>query len=374
MKKIIQYSSILIFSVFLINSCQDMDETYRKYIEDGPIVYLANLPNLSGHSGYGRAELSWDKLTDPRAKFVNIYWNNFTDSIVHVTLDPSQGGSIIIDNLEEGDYAFNVEVRDDLGHYSLKKEILTKSYGELYKQYLVNRNVDSCSYNPETGGLFVKFSALAAPTVIGTNVMWDGGSTLVPNKKDSLTIPDFKIGTSIVYNTAYLPDTTCIDIVTSENATYRPQIEVPLVASQLSCDKPSTLLGRDIGALLDGNSSTYFSTNKSAEFPHNITISLNQQLTGEFKFYYKTRPGSYSENNPADIILYVSETGTDNSWTQLDRITTATGLPTTEGGSYTSNWYSSTTVKIKYIRLAIMETNSEISPNACFLDELRIYQ
>ncbi len=411
MKHIIKYITIFFLTALFVVSCTDMDDTYKKYVENGPIVYLSNLPGLKIQSGVGKVLISWDKQSDPRAQFIYIYWNSRHDSL-RVDFTPDQTGSMLIENLEEGDYAFDIVSCDEYGHYSMTKELLSKVYGEVARSYMHNAPVDSSHYDSNSKTLFLRFGDLADSRVDSIQVRWYiNGSDEVQsaaldvqlseedkskskNKQEldsisdarrSITIENYREGSTVTYWTVYKPDPTCIEFMYSNPGVYREAVAIPLVVSQLYCDKPSLLgAGIDLANLLDGKS-TYFATSTDPEvaFPHNIEITLDNALP-EFKFSYKARAGSPTRN-PSEIDVYVKGDGGD--WVFVEKLTTdpsPNSLTKVDGGSYLSRWYikgesSGFNFDVKAVRLSIngivrKDFPSTSGPNSCQMEELRVYK
>ena len=147
-------------------------------------------------------------------------------------------------------------------------------------------------------------------------------------------------------------------------------------ASQYSSNKPEPSEG-SLGALIDGNFSTYFHTAWSTgeEDINSETHYLQADFAapvGEFRFYFRKREGN-NNNRPTNITVQGSTDGT--SYTDITHITE--GLPTNandvdylsaviEGGSYTHlrfvvNATSTGTVFFHFSEFYILPANADVN-------------
>ena len=151
-------------------------------------------------------------------------------------------------------------------------------------------------------------------------------------------------------------------------------VEVPLTASMLSTNKPSTASNEGLGNLLDGSSSTIFhstwgsANDATVNVNAYIQIALPEQLEN-IQIYYQCRP--QRGYNPLIWEIYASNNG--SNWTlvrTLDYI--ADGMP--RGGA--GQQYTSPTISLggKYSYLRIVQTSGEYSKNHLALAELRVYK
>ncbi len=149
--------------------------------------------------------------------------------------------------------------------------------------------------------------------------------------------------------------------------------EIPLEASMLSTNKPSTSLSEGVGSLLDNDVYTYFhSTWGSA---NDATINVNAyidialpQPTDMIKLYYLCR--QQSGYAPKTLEIYAGDNA--ESLTLVRTLTSAAdGLPTGSGwGEYTSPAIS---LNGNYSYLRVLQSAGEYAKNHMALSELRIY-
>ena len=112
-------------------SCDGMDATYKEFIEEGPIVYIGKVDSLKAYAGRNRAMLEWQKLLDPRAKTAKIFWENRTRSTELQLTDKAGLTQVIVKDLAEGSYVFEVCTYDTHGNSSIMSEVPCTVYGDV---------------------------------------------------------------------------------------------------------------------------------------------------------------------------------------------------------------------------------------------------
>lgn len=146
MKMIHWYSMIVLFiTVFAFTACKEMDSTYKEFIVPGGLSYLGKATSPIVYGGHNRVKISWLRGADPNVIKARVFWNNYTDSVeinIPLTKDTI---SVIIDNLPEKPYTFEIRTYDEKGNFSIPVEVLGESFGEKYQAQLLNRPVNSTS-------------------------------------------------------------------------------------------------------------------------------------------------------------------------------------------------------------------------------------
>lgn len=235
---------LLMFVVVILGiaSCSKMDDNYSDFVKDGEIVYTGKVDSLQTFPGNGRVRLQWLLVSDPKITKCKVYWNDGKDSSI---LDVKKTAAtdtikLTLSNLKEGLYSFQVYTYDNLGHSSVKADVIGTVYGDNYQNSIFNRPLKSATW--------VNIAAKPAsnPPVLafkGTQVEWYGVSdqavlvevnytteagtskTVIevpvkdankPNSPPALKpiteLPDYKKGTSFTYRTGYKPTPKSIDI------------------------------------------------------------------------------------------------------------------------------------------------------------------
>src|SRR5690606_16488435 len=118
---------LTVFVLFLIalsqSSCRKMDSSYRQFLDEGVITYTQKVDSLKAYPGRNRVVITWDSISDPRVRTVNISWLG-DDRVVEVPISSTADTLTTIDNLEEGNYIFSFFTVDNEGNRSVKTEVL----------------------------------------------------------------------------------------------------------------------------------------------------------------------------------------------------------------------------------------------------------
>src|SRR3546814_6296506 len=83
---------------------------------------------------------------------------------------------VVVPDLPEGAYTFDVKTRDNFGHRSLYLTGFGNSYGDFYRNSLVNRRVRSLELT-ESGAIINWFSAIEGLTWTDIKYTTDNGET-----------------------------------------------------------------------------------------------------------------------------------------------------------------------------------------------------
>ncbi|MCH5597573.1 DUF4998 domain-containing protein [Niabella ginsengisoli] len=219
-------SSVFLFSIGIvvsILSCSKMDDSYKKFVVPNGLTYIGKVENLYTNAGNERIKLSW-VTKDPKAKIARIYWNNKADS-VDVQIQTSMSTdttSVIINNLAEGTYVFQIYTLDNENNKSVSVESIGISYGVLYESLLNNRVITKITKTQDTA--FISVLSIDS-TSIGTrfsymnkqNIPFD---TLVTSIEERIIkLPNMNSDTSFIYKTLYKPKTS-IDTFYSAQTLY----------------------------------------------------------------------------------------------------------------------------------------------------------
>jgi hypothetical protein len=184
-------------------ACTSIDDNYKDFVEDGPIVYLTKL-NVEDITIIGeryRVNITLPPLYDLRAKKVLVYWANKTQ---HTEQPVNTGGetSFVIESLTEGTYIFEFILIDDNGNKSLTTPVTAEVYGDVYEGYLMNRAITD--YKKDT----LTFAEVKEPTMLHTIIEWSENGVEKQAIRDTLNtrliLQDFN-PSSFRYRTAYQP-------------------------------------------------------------------------------------------------------------------------------------------------------------------------
>ena len=131
--------ALLMLLAIASQSCTDMNDLTDKYLDEGEIVYAAKVDSVGVRAGENRIQLDI-YVKAQRVENLRVYWNNYEDSV-----DVEIGGKtgvfpVILDDMPESGYLFQLVSFDKFGNRSLEYEATGSSYGENYKNGLSNRS------------------------------------------------------------------------------------------------------------------------------------------------------------------------------------------------------------------------------------------
>jgi len=217
-----------------ISGCSKQDENYKKLLKGGEIIYPGVIDNQNFRAGYLRTMLVWNPSPDPKIVKYKIYWNNKQDSLIVAATDhtPADTVKVLIPNLIEGTYSFVVYSIDDEGNVSIPLNINNvRVFGAVYESALFNRGYNADTpymVNILTGTvklLFNKPDSINIKTLI--TYTDNGGRTntvLLRPDSNSITLQNFKFGSTVTYQSTYIPLKGAIDTFTVANITTYPAI------------------------------------------------------------------------------------------------------------------------------------------------------
>lgn len=262
-------------------ACSKMDSKYIDFIKKGSIVYVGTPDSLKAHSGKNRLKLTW-LLSDPSATKAQIYWNNKSDSLtVPISYSPD-GVSVMLDNLKEGSYSFNILMYDKDNNRSITANAIGMVYGDNYIASLLSRPVRNAEFL--NGDVTITWGP-ADGTVIGTEVTYtDNTGNLrtmtapVSDKKSALKDFDFGGHKAFQSRTMYVPDSLSLDTFYSVAQTItatNPATEHNRTAWTVeNVDFDGTRVPKNV---LDKDSTTIWHMDKTRSYPHTISIDMKTE-------------------------------------------------------------------------------------------------
>lgn len=214
-----------------ISACKKMDETYREYLEGGEIIYTSKADSLRAYPGHKRIMLAWRATTDPKVSKAIISWNNGANTKEH-TITPLIGKTweeVLLENMAEGDYTFEVVTYDAEGNKSVTTSTQGTVYGDTYTNTLQQRRIRNTAIYTTDETLEIDWFA-APQDVIATEVAYTNfegreHTVKIPASERISVLPEVEAFTSFRYRTILLPDTLGIDTFKTEYVTIDPQTQ-----------------------------------------------------------------------------------------------------------------------------------------------------
>jgi len=283
-----------------MSSCKKLDFNYRQFIGDGEITYTGKADSLKVRGGDQRAELSWLLVADPKVTSYKIYWDNRQDSTsgTLVKTDNVDTVKVMLENLEEKVYEFEIFLLDHEGNSSVASSAVGQVWGDRYRDGLVNRVFRTPRVMPnnelelewswaETTLLYseVKFQDINNKTV--THIV-------MPDAKFD-TIRNFKAGNTFEVRSVFQPDSSAIDTFYSEYVS----VETPKIDKWWEMDFTTTVSS--------GNQPDQFSVWISQDFngvydQQNVEAATWINITDQVTL---ATTNTQTESGPVDLGLWL---------------------------------------------------------------------
>jgi len=363
MKKIFN-SIMILLALSTFAACDGMMDTHKEFIENGELIYAPKMDSLSFIAGQGRIRFGFWLYNAPNVKTVDVYWNSRQDSmLIPVTASAERDSfSVMLNNMPEQSYTFDVRTTDNFGHKSLWSTDFGNSYGEVYESTLANRRIREVKLSEIEGGELVWFAGgdgLVRVEVLYTNKAGATISVLTPADVSSTLCPDVKAGSTFSYRSLFIPEEEAVDTFalawkTDESfpTSYiydRSDWKVLQVSDETASD------GGGMHMLLDDNLGTYWHSQwdgGNAPLPHWAIIDIASS-----KRIVKIDTYRRSGNTDTKSLQYFVGDDPDpdaTTWVKIAEGAFTTGnLLTVEVPSGTD------TAKGRYLKLLLPDTNRD---------------
>lgn len=320
-----------------LSACSEMDDTYDQFLKDGEIIYVQGADSLQVNPGYKRIQLSWLALSDPTVTKAKIYWDNRRDSL-EVPITKTAGIdtiNVIIDNLQERIYTFEIITYDDKGNSSVATIGNGESFGDNYKNSRLPRLIMSALYSEVTDTLEIIWGPVDPTAVLAeleyVDKLGNRRTLSIPREQagaDTSWITDYDHTAEgrFLYRSVYLPHPNSIDTF------YTPFQEVKVLGPPSPYDRTGWVAdassfdgrsgdGRKPQVALDGDVVSIWVNQISPQtvYPHWISVDMGEikpETAGIWLGFQNAR-----NEIPRLIDIYVSEDGVE--WTIMGRYNVA---------------------------------------------------
>ena len=185
------FLKVLVLIGFFTNySCGDMDSIHEDYLQ-GEQVYAGKLDTLNIRPGYYRAQLEGQTQFLGNSNQIIIEYDDQTE-VYDINPDNIENGiyTMILPNLEEKSYEFNVTTQDELGNLSVSQIVAGSAVGDIFVSDQDPREIDDFTF--EDDGTYANFFGNAqSENVIFTIIDYENESDGI--SKDTLFYSDSRI-------------------------------------------------------------------------------------------------------------------------------------------------------------------------------------
>lgn len=123
--------SLFVISALALASCYDITDTHKEWLDKGEKIYVGKIDSLAVRSGMNRAEIVGNARFLRTAVKCDVTFNGQTESYKISDITKEDGTvSIMLDNLDRGQYYFYVQTFDKDGNASILSEVFGSVYGE----------------------------------------------------------------------------------------------------------------------------------------------------------------------------------------------------------------------------------------------------
>ncbi|MEH6304082.1 DUF4998 domain-containing protein [Olivibacter sp. CPCC 100613] len=282
---------LMIFCLLL--RCTPIDQHYKDFLDNAEKAYPGRVDSVVFLSGYNRGAIRSLISTDPRVVRMQIRWGDKHVFDANIAPDEiAKNKTVLIPEIEEGTYTFDIRTFDAEGNQSMRTEVLGTSYGAIYSANLNNRIVDNIRQTEE--GITVNwFPESADSSLLGTVISYitntgDSARIFTGSNVNETFLPQFESTTELSFHTLYKPTSLAIDTfyaarqiinpvdyITTERILH-PKESWSIVAA--SSEEPNN--NRLADRLIDGDVTTSWITRYSSnptDYPdHWITVDMGE--------------------------------------------------------------------------------------------------
>jgi len=213
--KSIQSIIFALLATVLFSSCTKWDD-FKKYVEEGEILYTSKMDSVKIFSGKERVMLTGLLKSDPKLDRVAIYWDNGGDSVIYNYTKQNPGVDSFSRTfpVKEGVKSFKVITYDADNNKSVNVFAVGTSYGTNFRKRMSDRPITSVSYS--AAGTTINWDQMdlnAGPqyTEIEYTVGSETKTIITPISAASTVIAAVSVVPPLKFRTIFKPDVTCID-------------------------------------------------------------------------------------------------------------------------------------------------------------------
>jgi hypothetical protein len=339
----------------LFFSCDDMMDVHRKYLEDGEKIYAPRVALALLYNGKGRAQLQFWLLESPNVRSVDVFWNNYADSLI-VPVTPSTGTygmTVSVPLAEERSYMMYIRTTDIFGNHSLSEMASVTSYGAIYESTLSNRGVKSAATS-DTATEIQWYGT--ADDYVCSEVRYTGvkGEERIvrawPNETSTLC-PDVAPGSAYAHRSLYVPANS-IDTFYLEWEPMTPLVKFDKSSwSVLACSDEQVDDGGGVAMLINNSLDDYWHSKwraPAAPLPHWAIIDMGASKEIVSIDTYRRK----GNTNTRTVCYYVGDDPDPDaaSWTKIAEGVYASGDLMTLTATVTANG--------RYLKIYLPDSNA----------------
>lgn len=206
--------NLALLFVFLLSSCDKMDDIQKKFSDREEIVYLGRVDSVKAYPGFGKVKLVWQMTADPKVEQTIIYWNLRRDSVVkpfNRTAVGQQKDSIVLENMPEGPLFVEFRNVNSNGETSLISSAIAAVWGEEFADGLRARTLSALDFDYTQS----QYNLVLSPATPGDSVVYseikyttksnEEKTIRVERTEDSVALLDFPDGGALSFRSIFFP-------------------------------------------------------------------------------------------------------------------------------------------------------------------------
>ncbi|SMG08534.1 protein of unknown function [Arenibacter troitsensis] len=277
------FALLAIGTIIVVASCEETSETYSEFTKDGEIIYVGTPDTVIVAPGFEKLKFSIVINADPKISGGVLQTKDKSFNHEFDVERQSNGNDTIsfIVNLDEGEYNFDVLLKDDSGNTSIPREVTTVVYGTKYQNALLSRSISAIK-------AFETHAVLTWGDVpngsISTSISYEDANGAmqtieVSNDISETTLSSYKLGGSIIVKSIYAPRSNAIDVFSSISETVFPeQFQINhtnITALRMPFDASDGCYGSSYERLTDGATGEFWHSCDSVEDQYPFVMSFD---------------------------------------------------------------------------------------------------
>lgn len=272
----------VLFIGFIFQSCSDITEIQREYLDRGKILYVGKIDSIQMRGGLHRIQMEGLLSYARSAVLCQISWDDQMREYSMEDISSGDTARVLIDDLKEGSYRFFIQTFDKDGNKSLKEECLGYVYGDNYLLSQGKKMISKMVAMPDKAILYwnVEEDAYSVTVSYKSKESGEIKTLLLPGNVLTTEISDWIIGGEISVTTTTLPEQNAYDLINLDPLAFNFPLEMEVSKSNFCVVKlPTDISGDAHGGLIekiwDGipDAIGYHSI-ESDGVPHHFTFDL----------------------------------------------------------------------------------------------------
>lgn len=221
MKNIIK---LFCFISLLLNCACEGEIDPLQFAPEGELRYPGKANNAIYFAGKERLQIQFTLSPDPNVNKAIVYWNLLKDS-TSIDIDKNTLTdnivNILIDNLPENIYNFEIYTYDKFNNQSVPTHLTGRTYGLRYSSALNSRSITGYEAANDNGDIKIMWGdsilASAGIQLTYTDLEQNKKVVEVPNVENETVLKAINITKEIEISTLFVPETNAIDTFVSKN-------------------------------------------------------------------------------------------------------------------------------------------------------------